>query len=45
MPPLFTYTVLFKYSNMNASIEAYDLKHANEIAEKYFQSYEAIFTK
>lgn len=42
MPPLKTYKVLFKYSRMEATIEAYDLEHAKRIADKYFKDYDEI---
>lgn len=42
MPPLETYKVLFKYSRMEATIEAYDLEHAERIANRYFKEYDKI---
>ena len=39
MPPLKTYKVFFKYPRMEATISAYDLKQAKEIANKYFKEY------
>ena len=42
MPPLKTYKVFFKYSRMNATINAYDLDHAKKIANKYFKEYDEI---
>ncbi len=42
MPPLKTYKITFRYSRMSAIIRAYDLKHAKEIADKYFKEYDEI---
>ena len=42
MPPLKTYIVTFKYSRMSANINAYDLKQAKRIADKYFKEYDEL---